>query len=558
MNDSIVSYLSHALSHAIATKFPNIDTKNIDIVIEKPKQKAHGDVSSPIAMTLAKLLKANPIAIARDIMADFPWDSRFIEPDPELTHTIAGAFINFRFSHEYLHTILTGIAVNPDTFGKNIAETPKKMLFEYVSANPTGPMVVVNGRAAAIGDVMVRINTWIGHSVQREFYVNDYGNQVILLGKSMEVRYQQEKGIEGTIPEGGYEGDYVKDMALTIAAQHPDIDSLPQEQRETLFMNEALETLMAQQKAILADYGVKYDRWFRESQLHASGAPQRVLNLLREQQLTYIKDGAEWFLSTKFGDEKDRALVRSSGTPTYFLADLSYHLEKASRGFDESYTFWGPDHHGYIPRLEHAVNALNLHKTVFKNFIIQQVNLIRDGQPFRMSKRKGDFITISDLLENVTVDAARYFFVMRRLSTHFDFDMSLAIKQSDENPVFYIQYAHARTCSLIRHAEERGFTMEEILAANPAILIEPEALDVIKAIAEFPGMLLYASQYVEPHRVTAYLENCASVFHHFYQIHRIVTDDRAASLARLFLTVGVRNALRTALAIIGVSAPDRM
>lgn len=558
MNDSIVGYLSQALSQAVAAKFPLLNVNDIDITIEKPKQKSHGDLSSPIAMTMAKMLKANPVAIAREIMSAFVWDSRFIEPDPDLKHTIAGAFINFKCSHEYLHNIMLGIAVHPETFGRNIVTSPKKMLFEYVSANPTGPMVVVNGRAAAIGDIMVRINQWIGNTVEREFYVNDYGNQVVLLGKSMEVRYQQNKGIEGVIPEGGYEGDYVKDMALEIAAKHPEIDLLPTEERETLFMNEALETLIGQQKAILADYGVTYDRWFRESQLHASGAPQKVLNLLRDQNLTYMQDGAEWFLSTKFGDEKDRALVRSNGVPTYFLADLSYHMEKASRGYDESYTFWGPDHHGYIPRLEHAVNALNLNKTVFKNFIIQQVNLIRDGQPFRMSKRKGDFITISDLLENVSVDAARYFFVMRRLSTHFDFDMSLALKQSDENPVFYIQYAHARTCSLIRHAEDRGFTMDEILAANPDILVEPEALEVIKAIGEFPGTLLYAARYVEPHRITAYLENCASAFHHFYQIHRIVTDNREASLARLLLTVGVRNALRTALSIIGITAPERM
>jgi arginyl-tRNA synthetase len=279
---------------------------------------------------------------------------------------------------------------------------------------------------------------------------------------------------------------------------------------------------------------------------------------LRERNLTYEKDGAIWFTSSAFGDEKDRVLIRQDGSPTYFLSDLAYHVHKASRGFDESYTFWGPDHHGYIPRLESAVEALSLGTTVFRNFIIQQVNLIRDGKPFRMSKRKGDFITIQELLADVSVDAARYFFLMRRLSTHFDFDMSLAVKQSDENPVFYVQYAHARTCGLLRHALDRGFSRESIDTASPCRLVEPEELDVIKAIAEFPSVLNNVARYVEPHRITAYLEDLSAAFHRFYQKHRIVTDDNGLSLSRLMLTAGVQAALQQGLELLGVSAPERM
>jgi arginyl-tRNA synthetase len=557
MSEKVQDYLIRAVSLAVEKKFPLPDAR-CDVIIEKPKQKSFGDLSTPVAMAIAKKLHANPAAVAHDIMTEFVWNEGFVEPDPELTNTITGGFINFRLSRTYLYAALAEVTARPQSFGRQQAARPKKVLFEFVSANPTGPMVVVNARAAAIGDVMARVNEWTGNTVEREFYVNDYGNQVKLLGKSIACRYFQDRGRACEIPEGGYEGDYIKDFAREIAARHNDLDAKNDEELEALFQNEALDSIITQQKNILEAYGVRYDRWFRESQLHASGAPANVLKLLQEKKLTYEKDGAVWFMAMQFGEEKDRVLVRQDGSPTYFLADLSYHLHKASRGFDESYTFWGPDHHGYIPRLESAVKALSLTRTVFNNFIIQQVNLIRDGKPFKMSKRKGDFITISDFLSEVSVDAARYFFLMRRLSSHFDFDISLAVQQSDENPVYYVQYAHARTCSLIKHALERGVTMEEALAASPEYLVEPEALDVIKTIAEFPSMLAHVARYVEPHRITTYLEAFAAQFHSFYQKHRIVTDDRELSKARLLLTIGVRNTIKLALDVLGVSAPERM
>ena len=557
MTERVQDYLIRAISQAIEKKFTLPEARR-EVVIEKPKQKSFGDLSTAVAMAIAKQIHGNPAGTARDIMSGFVWDDRFVEPDQELTNTITGGFINFRLSRAYLYDILADVTARPRNFGRSQTGRPKKMLFEFVSANPTGPMVVVNARAAAIGDVMARVNEWVGNTVEREFYVNDHGNQVKLLGKSIACRYFQEKGRACEIPEGGYEGDYIKDLAREIAARHDDLDVKNDEELEALFQNEALDSIIKQQKSILEAYGVRYDRWFRESQLHESGAPAAVLKLLQEKKLTYEKDGAVWFMAMQFGEEKDRVLVRQDGSPTYFLADLSYHLHKASRGYDESYTFWGPDHHGYIPRLESAVKALSLTHTEFKNFIIQQVNLIRDGKPFRMSKRKGDFITISDFLDQVSVDAARYFFLMRRLSSHFDFDISLAVKQGDENPVYYVQYAHARTCSLIKHALERGFTEEEAMTASPGHLGEPEELDVIKTIAEFPSMLAHVAHHVEPHRITTYLEALAAQFHQFYQKHRIVTDDRELSKARLLLTIGVRNTIRLALDVLGVSAPERM
>jgi arginyl-tRNA synthetase len=552
-------YLKLAISRAIERKFSSEVRNSCDVVIEKPKQKSFGDLSTPVALSIGKTLRVNPASVARDIMSVFEWDEQYIEPDHALSHSITGGFINFRLSRLYLFSTLDSVVRAPQSFVRRQSEHARKMLFEFVSANPTGPMVVVNARAAAIGDVMARVNEWLGNSVEREFYVNDYGNQVELLGKSVACRYFQKKGdATRVIPEGGYEGEYIKDLAQQIASRHPEIETLPEDKIEQLFKTEALSMILEAQRTILDSYGVRYNRWFKESELHQSGAPARVLGLLREKNLTYQRDGAEWFISSKFGDEKDRVLIRSDGSPTYFLSDLAYHVHKASRGCDESFTFWGPDHHGYIPRLESAVKALSLSATTFRNFIIQQVNLIRDGAPFRMSKRKGDFITISELLDIVGVDAARYFFLMRKLSTHFDFDMSLATKQSDENPVFYVQYAHARTCSLLKHALEREFSNEEILAALPEALIEPEELDAIKIIAEFPLVLADVAKFVEPQRITAYLEGLAAAFHRFYQIHRIVTDDRKRSLSRLFLVMGVRNTIRLGLELLGVSAPERM
>lgn len=558
MPDSVYFYLSTSLRAAAAAAFGEPTVASLEIVIEKPKHVSHGDLASPVALALAKTLKQNPMIVARTLMDSFQWDSRFVTPDPGLCATIAGGFINFRLSPSYLQAALTEVVTSPESYGRNQATPAQRILFEFVSANPTGPMVVVNGRAAAIGDTIARVNAWLGNLVEREYYVNDYGNQVELLGKSIACRYQQSLGREGVIPEGGYEGEYIRDLAQEITAARPDVATMPDADAARLFTAEALTRIMAQQKNILEAYGVNYDRWFRESDLHKSDSPAKVLALLRNKGLVYEKDGAVWFTSTAYGDEKDRVLVRQDGSPTYFLADLSYHAHKASRNFDESYTFWGPDHHGYLPRLEGAVSALGLQKPIFRNFIIQQVNLIRDGQPFRMSKRKGDFITMADLLDEVGVDAMRYFFLMRRLSSHFDFDMTLATTKSDENPVYYVQYAHARTCSLLVHALGQGFAEDEIAVASPDLLVEAEELALLRRIAEFPTLLVQTARLVEPQRITSYLESFAAEFHTFYQKHRIVTDNRSLSCARLLLTRGVRNVIGLGLDLLGVSAPERM
>ncbi|MBD3347380.1 MAG: arginine--tRNA ligase [Chitinivibrionales bacterium] len=555
---TIREYLVEQLTGAAKSVF-NLETLGTDdIIIEKPKNKAYGDLSTPLAMGLAKSLRKPPPVIAKELMQAFAWDETFVQPDPELKNTIAGGFINFRLSAKYLCVVLEQVVKEPQTYGRDQIKNPKKILLEFVSANPTGPLVVVNARAAAIGDVVGRTHEWIGNTIEREYYVNDYGNQVDLLGKSVASRYYEKEGKEYPLPEEGYHGDYIYELADEIAEENPGIESMDEESREALFRAEALKKNVTAQQNVLKDYGVEYTRWFFESELHRQNIPHETFEMLREKGLVFEDENAVWFKSTTFGDEKDRVIIRSDGTPTYFLADLAYHLYKASRGFDESYTFWGPDHHGYLPRLEGAVKALDTGKTVFKNFIIQQVNLIREGQPFRMSKRKGDYITITDLVNEVGVDAARYFFVNRRLSSHFDFDMDLALKRSEENPVFYVQYAHARTCSLCSHAEEREFSHEDILSADLSLLEEEEELEVIRVISEFPHLLYSLATAIEPHRLTAYCESVATAFHQFYQKHRIVTDNRELSKARLFLTLGVRNMMRLGLSLLGVSAPERM
>ncbi len=554
----IKEYLTTALLRAVQKCFPDIDISTDDIVIEQPRNPSHGDLASPVAMMLAKKLRRRPDEIAREVMQEFEWDSTMIEPDPELNRTIVSGFINISLSTAFLHSMLLHIVRDPATFGKDIVKNPSKILVEFVSANPTGPMVVVNARAAAIGDAISRIYSYIGHDVTREYYVNDYGSQINLLGKSIAYVILSERGITYPRPENGYAGEYIHSLAHRIRSEHPDIDTLDPSEVEQLCAREGLEKNLAGQKRTLEKYGVNYENWFHEHTLHEDGYPGRVLDMLKHKGLVYHADSAVWFRAIEFGDEKDRVLIRSDGSPTYFLADLAYHHYKAQRGFNECITFWGPDHHGYLPRLEAAVRALIPEKTSFYNFIIQQVSLIRDGKPFRMSKRKGDFITIEDLVSEVGVDAARYFFLRRKLSSHFDFDLDLACKRSEENPVYYVQYAHARTCNVLRHAESYGHSAGDTRKANPAILDKPEESQILKSMTRYPDVLYKSATQVEPHRLTSFIEDLAAQYHQFYQKHRIVTEDIALTRSRLLLTTGVRNLLQNALDLLGVGAPQKM
>jgi len=546
--------IASCCTHAFGQLAPQIYA---EIQIGTPKSPQHGDLSCTIAMQLAKPLRKGPPQIARALMEHFSWDESYVEPDPDLSATIIGGFLNFRFSQTYLQQMAQRFISFPESVGAQLSRTPQKYLLEFVSANPTGPMVVVNARAAAIGDANARILQRIGHEVDTEYYVNDFGNQIDLLGSSLLARYKQNRGEDVTIPEGGYAGEYINDLAEKIAGEIPGFDQLPENEKHAQFRDKALEYNIAQQRQILLEYGVQYTRWFRESTLHAEGKPGQVCQILKDAALTYTKDEALWFASSQFGDDKDRVLQKSDGAFTYFSADMAYHLVKQQRGYTQSITFWGPDHHGYLPRLEAAVKALGLQGCTFTNFIIQQFNLISDGKPVRMSKRKGNFVTVEDLLNDVGTDAARYFFLQRRLSTHLDFDLELARKKTEENPVFYVQYAHARTCSLLRHAQQKGFLLQEITQTTVS-LDDEESKSIAVHLALFEQTLEQCALYYEPHRLTIYLEQLAGLYHRFYGKHRIITDDRQSSLQRLALTVAVKNAIAEILQLLGVAAPESM
>jgi arginyl-tRNA synthetase len=429
-------------------------------------------------------------------------------------------------------------------------------MVEYVSANPTGPMNIVNARAAAIGDALVRLLAASGHAAKSEFYVNDAGRQVDLLGLSLQARYREHVGQPGAFPEDGYQGAYVSELA----AQFPPEEAAAAlaDPKATRFREWSLEHMLAWQREDLAHYGMRFDRWFRESDLHAGGKLDQALAELEKRGHVYESEGAKWFRSTAFGDEKDRVLVRSNGEPTYFLADIAYHADKYERGFRKVIDLWGPDHHGHVQRLQSALVAYGLPEGFLEVLIVQFVKLLSGGEPVKMSKRAGEFITLRELVDEVGADNARYFFLMRSATTPLDFDLDLAKKQSDENPAYYVQYAHARIASLVRYAESNGIEEPKDPGASVRLLDAPEELAVLKELALFPDIVRGAARAREPHRVPAYLQRASESFHRFYHVHRVVTEDRERSQARLLLCLGARRVLANGLGLLGVSAPERM
>jgi arginyl-tRNA synthetase len=518
------------------------DIKQLNL--ERPKQESYGDVASPIAMNLAKELKMAPRKLAEQI------HSR-LQPDPRYISKIELAgpgFLNFYLAGPCLQQAVTDIIAEGAEYGRSSWGMSKKVQLEFVSANPTGPLNIVSARAAAIGDVLANCFNLSGFKASREFYVNDAGRQVRLLGQSLSARYMSELGHEQPIPEDGYHGLYLVDLAKEIVAQVGDrYVTMEAAEREALLSNLALAHMLKRQQTSLEKYGVRYDLWFHESKLRAEQAQMPVLEKLAKDGMSYEQDGALWFRSSQFGDEKDRVLVTSAGEPTYFLIDISYHQNKYDRGFEQVIDFWGPDHHGYIDRMRAALMALGHPASSFQVSIIQQV---------KMSKRAGEIIEMDELVEEVGVDAARFFFVDRRISQPLDFDIELAKKQSDENPVFYVQYAHARICNILRYAQEQGIEIPE--AADMSRLENEFELQLIKKLIDFPEVVSRVAQYLEPHRIPDYLQELATVFHRFYHENRVVTEDRELSLARLMLCKASRQVLANGLKILGISAPENM
>jgi arginyl-tRNA synthetase len=545
--------IREALTEALDRLFPGaVETASVEL--ETPREKGHGDFATNIAMTLARSLRRPPRVIAESVAAALgERDDLFAGVE------VAGpGFINFRIAPARLCRGLETILAAGEAWGRSNAGAGRRVMVEFVSANPTGPLNVVNARAAAFGGALTRLLAAAGYESRSEFYVNDMGRQIDLLGASLLARYREAQGQgEARIPEGGYQGDYLKDVAreLVPAEIDPLLAGGTEEERAAAMSRLAVDRVCTWQKRDLAAYGTTFDRWFRQSELYP-GAVAQALAEMKQLGRVEERDGALWFVSTAFGDDQDRVLVRANGEPTYFLADLAYHVDKHGRGFERAIDIWGPDHHGYIGRMQAGMEALGYGRDWLEVIIVQQVNLLSGGQPVKMSKRRGEFITLQDLLEEVGRDTAIFFFLMRRSESHLDFDLDLAKQESDENPVFYVKYAHARVSGILRKAREEGAPSPE--GARLELITEPQELDLIKVLLQMPTVVAGAAEAREPHRITNYLREVAQTFHLFYHHCRVMGPDAELTRARLALTGAARTVLANGLALMDIEAPERM
>lgn len=526
-----------------------------DFVLEVPREKEHGDFATNIAMLLAKQAKMAPRQVAEVLKSNIEtagtWVARI---------EIAGpGFINFYLDYKWLYEVLPQVEAGGDSYGASDVGAGQKVQVEFVSANPTGLLHMGNARGAALGDTIASLLQAAGFTVEREFYINDAGNQIDNFGKSLEARYFQQLGQDVPFPEEGYHGQDIIDTIKGLIAKEGDkYLGMETGLRREMLIRYALAEKLTAIRTTLDNFGVKYDVWFSEQSLHDSGAVEKVLDQLREQDYIYEKEGALWFKATAFGDEKDEVVVRGNGTPTYFAADIAYHKNKFERGFGRVINIWGADHHGHVSRLKGAMKAVGYDPDTLDVVIMQLVRLFKGGEIVRMSKRSGEFVTLEELMEEVGRDAARYFFVMRSADSHLDFDLDLAKSQTNENPVFYIQYAHARICSILRQLAEKGDGIPAAAQVEFDVLKEPAELELIRKMADFPGEVAEAAVSLEPHRIARYAHELAGLFHSFYNSHRVMGEDRALQNARVLLVAATRTVIGNALRMLGVSAPESM
>ncbi len=552
IEDKLANLTRVALVKAIDTGSLNVTCPS-KVEIERPREKAHGDWASNVAMALAKEAGQPPREIAQIIIENLE------NPDYLAGTEIAGpGFINFRLSLKWSHDSLTQICELGDAYGRLRADSPEKIQVEFVSANPVGPMHVGHGRWAALGDSLARLLEAAGHQVEREFYINDFGNQMRIFGASVAARYRELFGKPLELPENGYQGHYIIDIAQEIVDNNGDkYLGLGDQEQASEFIRIAEKQVLEHIKKTLADMDVEFDTWFSERTIHESDVLQKTLKLLSQKGFSYQSDGALWLKTSDLGDDKDRVLVRENGEPTYFAADIAYHRDKANRGFTKLINIWGADHHGYVKRMQAAMEALGLEPDLLEIIIGQLVSLFSQGKSVRMSKRTGEMVTLDELLAEVGSDPARYFFLMRSTDTALDFDIELAKSQTSENPVFYVQYAHARICSILRHATEQGLSPAG-KDANMSLLTHQAELALLRELAETPSIIARAAVARAPHRLTKYVEDIAGAFHQFYHQCRVVSEDKDISIARLTLIDATRQVLKNVLGLIGVSAPEKM
>lgn len=529
-----------------------------EVEIEVPKEKSHGDFSVNTAMKLTKILGKNPREIATALVGGMNFDGTYIEKVE-----IAGpGFINFYLNSKWLHDGISLAKSMGSDFGKTNIGNGKKVMVEFVSANPTGPMHMGNARGGALGDSLASILECAGYDVTREFYINDAGAQIEKFGKSLEARYMQLIGGEDSFPfpEDGYQGNDIRVHAKNYYDKFG--DSLSQkeslERRNTL-TEYALPINIENLKKDLSKYRINYDIWFYESSIHKNGEVAETLDMLKKAGLTYEKDGAVWIKTTEFGDEKDEVLIRANGIPTYFAVDIAYHRNKfVNRGFDKVINIWGADHHGHVARMKGAMEALGIDSSKLEIVIMQLVRLIKDGDVARMSKRTGEMITLSDLVEEIGVDAARFFFNLRQAGSHLEFDMDLAVAQNSDNPVFYVQYAHARIASILRSLSQEHITLKDIDSINLATLKEQEEIDLMTKIVSLPQEIAQSAIAMEPSKLTRYVLDLASLFHSFYNNCRVKCDDKELMQARILLIEVTKQTIENVLSLLKIDAPDEM
>lgn len=549
----ITSLIENSVKLAFASRSIDLPhSEKLKVELEIPKDVSHGDISTNIAMKLCSTFKSSPIDLANIIISGINKEISASKGSIGKVEAKNPGFINFFLSQDYLMRVLSDIKKSGNNYGRSRAGGGKRLQIEFVSANPTGPLTIAHGRQAAIGDSLANILEFTGYRVRREYYLNDEGTQMDILGRSIKARYRAILDMEESFPEDGYKGAYVYHIAMSFKnkygkkfANHADIKP---------FREFGLKWLLKDIQNDLKEFGVRFDVWYSQKKLRSSGKVDKALGILKKKGYIFEDEGAVWFRSTKLGDDKDRVVVKTDGSNTYLAPDIAYHLEKYRRGFNRIIDIWGPDHHGYIPRIKAAIQALGFSKDSIDILIVQLASLYKGGVAVSMSTRAGEFITLREVREEVGKDVARFCFIMRRLSSHLDFDLDVARKQSMENPVYYIQYAHARIWSILG----KGKSAPKSAFFDPKLLNSPEEIALLRALSQFPTAVALGAKTLEPYTVLQYLQDLAGLFHTFYNKHRVVSPDERLTRARLVLVDGVRIVLANGLRLLGVSLPKKM
>ncbi len=554
MKQKIVDMISAAArkAHAVGV-LPSGELPPVEV--EEPKIGAHGDFATNFAMLAAKVQKMAPRKIAQ-ALTDHLEDAENLLAQVE----IAGpGFINFFINPDAWAPLVNQVLTQGDTYGACQVGQGRKIQVEFVSANPTGPLHVGHGRGAAVGDSVASILSLCGYNVQREYYINDSGRQIQTLGRSVLLRAKEALGQAVDFPEDCYQGDYIRDLSRQVVeAKGADFINADEDQALSYCARYAAEANIAAIRSVLMAFGIEFQQWFSEQSLYDGGQVDQALEEMKKNGLVYFQDDAWWFKSSAFGDEKDRVVIRQNGQTTYFASDIAYHQDKFKRGFDKVIDVWGADHHGYIPRMSAAVAAGGQNPEQFQVILVQLVNLLRGGQPVAMGKRSGEFVTLKDVIDEVGRDAARFIFLTRDYASPLDFDLEVARQQNNDNPVYYVQYVHARIASIVRKAAEQGIDAAALKVPADSRLTEMEEIQLIKAMARYGEVLRSAAETLAPHRVTFYLMELAALFHTYYNKHRVLDTDTELTHVRLCLILAVQTVIRNGLTLLGVSAPESM